>query len=44
MKRRDVDSYLSYLLERGYKPFERGAYMKFAGESFNYIAERANDP
>jgi hypothetical protein len=41
LKRKDVDS---YILKRGYNPFEGGAYVKFVKENFEYVAERANDP
>jgi hypothetical protein len=41
LRRRDVDS---YLLKKGYNPFERGAYTKFVRENFSYVVEKANDP
>jgi hypothetical protein len=41
LNRREVDS---YLLKRGYNPFEEGAYIKFVKENFKYVVEKAHDP
>jgi hypothetical protein len=41
LNRREVDS---YLLKRGYNPFEGGAYIKFVKENFKYVVEKAHDP
>jgi hypothetical protein len=40
LTRRDVDA---YLIERGYNPFERGAYVRFVKENLQSVIENAND-